>query len=63
LEPLADHNYAEIRWQLTLEGTPIGPNDLQIAAQALSLGLTIVTANVGELSHVPGLQVENWLED
>jgi tRNA(fMet)-specific endonuclease VapC len=58
----ADRTCAEIRWHLTREGTPIGPNDLLIAAQALSLGLTIVTANVGELSRVPGLQVENWLE-
>jgi tRNA(fMet)-specific endonuclease VapC len=63
LEPPVDHSYAEIRWHLTREGTPIGPNDLLIASQALSLGLTVVTANVGEFSRVPGLQVENWLQD
>lgn len=61
LEPPADRTYAKFRSHLTLQGTPIGPNDLLIAAQALSLGLTAVTANVGELSRVPGLQVENWL--
>ncbi len=43
-------------------GTPIGPNDLLIAAQALSLGLVLVSANIKEFSRVPGLSVENWLE-
>ena len=33
-----------------------------IAAHALSHGLTVVTANAGEFSRVPGLAVENWLE-
>ena len=41
---------------------PIGPNDMLIAAHALSQGLTVVTANVGEFSRVPGLGVESWLE-
>ncbi len=39
----------------------MGPNDLLVAAQALALDLTIVTANVREFSGVPGLRVENWL--
>ena len=43
------------------EGTPIGPNDLLIAAHALALDLTLVTANVEEFSRVPGLRIENWL--
>jgi tRNA(fMet)-specific endonuclease VapC len=47
---------------LTRQGTTIGPNALLIAAHALSLGLTVVTANAGEFSRVPGLKVENWLE-
>ena len=42
-------------------GRLIGPNDLLIAAQALALGLTLVTDNEGEFSLVPGLRVENWL--
>ena len=45
------------------ECTPIGPNDLLIAAQALALGLTVVTANIDEFSRVPGLGVENWLSE
>ena len=60
-EAPADRHYAAIRWDLTRRGTPIGPNDLLIAAQALSHGLKVVTANAGEFSRVPGLGVENWL--
>ncbi len=32
-----------------------------IAAQALALGLTLVTANRREFSRVPDLKLENWL--
>ena len=62
LEAPADRHYATLRWALTRRGEPIGPNDMLIAAHALSQGLTVVTANVGEFSRVPGLSVENWLE-
>ena len=63
LEPPADRRYADIRLQLTQHGTPIGPNNLLIAAQALALDLTVVTANEREFARVPGLRVENWLSD
>jgi len=62
LEPPADRQYAALRHHLTRLGTPIGPNDLLIAAHALASDLTVVTANVGEFSRVPGLKVENWLQ-
>jgi len=61
LEPLADERYAEIRHHLARQGTPIGPNDLLIAAHALAAGLTLVTANTREFERVPSLRVENWL--
>ncbi len=61
LETPADRYYGAMRQQLSRQGTPIGPNDLLIAAHALSLGLTVVTANAGEFSRVPDLKVENWL--
>ena len=61
LETPADRQYAAIRHHLTRQGTPIGPNDLLIAAHTLANNLTVVTANVGEFSRVPGLKVENWL--
>jgi tRNA(fMet)-specific endonuclease VapC len=62
LETPADHQYAHLRHHLTRLGAPIGPNDLLIAAHALTRDLTVVTANVGEFSRIPGLKVENWLQ-
>lgn len=63
LEQPADRHYGEIRQQLTRQGTPIGPNDLLIAAHALAVDLTIVTANAREFSRVSGLKVDNWLSE
>jgi tRNA(fMet)-specific endonuclease VapC len=56
-----DKAYATVRRSLEAAGTPIGPNDLLIAAQAKVLGMTVVTDNVREFDRVPGLQVVNWL--
>ncbi len=53
--------YAQLRAQLEQAGTPIGPNDTWIAAEALHHKLVLVTDNVREFSRVPGLVVENWL--
>ena len=58
----ADLHYEDIRSKLETAGTPIGPNDLLIAAHARSLNLTLISANVKEFSRVPGLSIENWLE-
>lgn len=52
--------YGEIRVQLEGRGTPIGPNDLFIAATALAHDLTLVTHNTREFSRVVGLRVEDW---
>jgi tRNA(fMet)-specific endonuclease VapC len=60
-EEPADRHYGVLRAQLESLGQIIGPNDLLIAAHALALGSTLVTANVSEFSRVPGLTVENWL--
>ena len=62
LESPVDEHYAEIRVALEKSGNPIGPNDLLIAAHCRALGLTLVTHNLKEFSHVPKLRVENWLE-
>ncbi len=45
---------------LTTRGEPIGVYDTLVAAQALCLGLTVVTNNTRHFSRVPGLAVENW---
>ncbi len=51
---------AQIRADLERKGTPIGPYDLLIAAQALRHDAVLVTANEREFSRVTGLRVENW---
>lgn len=61
LEEPADRQYARLRKYLEERGTPIGPNDMLIAAHALALDCTVITANEREFSRVPGLKVENWL--
>ena len=58
----ADRYYAQLRTHLERQGTPIGPNDMLIAAQALASDLAVVTANVDEFRRVPDLRVENWLD-
>ena len=52
--------YGTLRAALEASGTPIGPNDLMIAAIALASGLVLVTHNTAEFSRVPGLHVEDW---
>ena len=52
--------YGRLRARLEAKGTPIGPNDMLIAAQALSHALVVVTDNVREFRRVRGLRVENW---
>ena len=54
------YEYGKIRAFLEKKGQIIGPYDLQIASQALSRGLILVTNNVKEFSRVPGLKIENW---
>ncbi|TAE61726.1 MAG: type II toxin-antitoxin system VapC family toxin [Nostocales cyanobacterium] len=52
--------YGEIRSKLAAKGTPIGNNDLHIAAIAMANNLTLVTHNVGEFSRVDNLKLEDW---
>jgi tRNA(fMet)-specific endonuclease VapC len=50
----------DIRAVLESRGTPIGPYDCLIAAQARCRGATLLTANVREFERVPGLLVTDW---
>lgn len=54
-------HYGSIRAALERQGTPIGVNDLHIAAHARSEGLTLVTNNLREFERVPGLLAQNWV--
>lgn len=52
---------AELRAGLERRGTPIGPYDLLVAAQALNRNLTIITSNETVFRRVPGLKLDNWI--
>jgi tRNA(fMet)-specific endonuclease VapC len=57
----ADTVYGTLRAGLERKGQPIGGNDLLIAAQAMSLGFTLVTGNEREFARIDDLRCENWL--
>jgi tRNA(fMet)-specific endonuclease VapC len=57
----AAQHYGQIRADLERRGTPIGVNDLHIAAHARSEGLTLVSNNLREFERVNGLLCENWV--
>ncbi|MBT9471982.1 MAG: type II toxin-antitoxin system VapC family toxin [Pseudomonadota bacterium] len=61
LEEPVDVTYGKLRAQLENAGTPIGGNDMLIAAHALTQGCSIVTDNEREFARVQGLKVLNWL--
>lgn len=54
--------YGEIRAALEVKGTPIGGNDLMLAAQARRRGLIVVTNNVREFERVEHLKVQDWTD-
>ena len=52
---------AGIRADLERKGSPLGPNDLLIAGQALAQDLILVTNNLREFERIQGLTIENWV--
>jgi tRNA(fMet)-specific endonuclease VapC len=52
--------YAAVRAKLERAGTPIGPLDTLIAAQAVARKMTVVSNNEREFRRVAGLAIENW---
>jgi tRNA(fMet)-specific endonuclease VapC len=59
-EPAA-RAYGTLRARLEQKGQAAGGNDLLIAAQAISPGFTLVTANEREFARLKDLRCENWL--
>ena len=53
--------YGKLRAALERKGTRIGAMDTLIGAQALAMGVTLVTNNVREFSRIAGLNVVDWL--
>lgn len=52
--------YGRIKAVLERRGTRIEDFDAAIAAHALAIAATLVTANRDHMARVPGLQVEDW---
>ncbi len=52
--------YGRIKATLERRGTRIEDFDAAIAAHALATGATLVTADIGHMTRVPGLQIEDW---
>jgi predicted nucleic acid-binding protein len=52
-DDVAAEHYGRLRAQLEAAGTPIGANDMMIAAIALAVGATLVTRNQSTLRHLP----------
>jgi tRNA(fMet)-specific endonuclease VapC len=52
--------YGQVRSELERTGTPIGPNDMLIAAQARAHDLILVTDNLSEFERIDRLSVETW---
>jgi tRNA(fMet)-specific endonuclease VapC len=53
--------FGVIRADLERKGQIIGPYDMQIASQALTRNLILVTNNTAEFERIPGLKLENWI--
>lgn len=62
-KPNDAENFGLIRAYLEKKGTPIGPYDMEIAAQAMTKNLIVVTNNVGEFERVPWIKVEDWTKE
>ncbi|MDZ4833746.1 MAG: type II toxin-antitoxin system VapC family toxin [Candidatus Melainabacteria bacterium] len=61
-DQLAATEYGAIRLDLERLGTPLGPLDTLLAAQAVAHRLTLVTNNEKEFRRVKQLiAIENWL--
>jgi len=57
----ASYHASDIKADLGKRGMLIGPNDLLIAGHARSVGLKLITGNLGEFNRVEGLRCEDWL--
>lgn len=62
-KPNDAENFGLIRAYLEKKGTPIGPYDMEIAAQAMTNNLIVVTNNVREFERVPWIKVEDWTKE
>ena len=52
--------FGEVRAALLDQGRPTPALDLLIAATALHHGLTVITHNLQDFAHIPGIVVDDW---
>lgn len=60
-ENVAPH-YAQLRYTLEQNGTPMSANDLLIAAHAIALDATLITADAA-FQRIPQLTIHNWYQE
>ena len=60
LDPHVAVHYGALRADLRRAGTPIGPNDLWLAAQAMAHDMVLVTRNAREFARVGTLKIADW---
>lgn len=54
---------ADLFAQLRKQRIRIGSQDLKIAAIAIAANALLLSANLGDFQKVPGLRVEDWLQE
>jgi len=59
-EPEDAEEAGDIRAALERAGTPIGPYNVLVAAQARRRGAVLITANEREFARLIGLKTEDW---
>lgn len=57
----AARHFAEFKAALKAKGRPTKPYDLLIGAHARALEATLVTNDLDDFRHMPGLRMTNWL--
>jgi tRNA(fMet)-specific endonuclease VapC len=62
-DAVAARLFGELKAQLERRGEQLAEPDLRIAAIVVSRGLTLVTRNIRHFRRVPGLVVENWIDE
>jgi tRNA(fMet)-specific endonuclease VapC len=59
----AASHFGQIRADVERLGKPVGPLDMLIGAHARAESLIVVTNNEREFQRLPGVRVENWVDD
>lgn len=61
IEAAVAQQFGELRARLLDEGRPTPTMDLWIAATAVVHDLTLVTRNLADFEHIPGLATTDWI--